>query len=129
MIRPPPFLTRTDTLFPSTTLFRSALAIRPLYPLCHLARPIYDGTARWSLRIRPVDHRCRGKARSGGGAEPPSKLAGEGLFPCLHAGHRAGQFCRYGAFGCRRALFRSKIGRASCWESVCQYVWIMVVDG
>src|SRR3546814_9047825 len=41
-----------------------ALAIRPLYPLCHLARPIYDGAARWSLRIRPVDHRCRGKGRS-----------------------------------------------------------------
>src|SRR3546814_12248667 len=78
-----------------------ALAIRPLYPLCHLARPIYDGTARWSLRIRPVDHRCRGKARSGGGAAPPSKLAGEGLFPCLIAG---------------------KIGSATRWASVVRRV-------
>src|SRR3546814_14245485 len=46
MIRRPPRSTRTDTLFPYTTLFRSVEAevlggdLRPLQPLHHIARQI-----------------------------------------------------------------------------------------
>src|SRR3546814_2977483 len=36
MIRPPPISTRTDTLFPYTTLFRSAACLPPVPDRCHL---------------------------------------------------------------------------------------------
>src|SRR3546814_9498114 len=46
MIRRPPRSTRTDTLFPYTTLFRSAAEMtfskprRPMRALCHPVRPV-----------------------------------------------------------------------------------------
>src|SRR3546814_6549518 len=48
MIRRPPRSTRTDTLFPYTTLFRSALCARTLYLGCHLSAPS-------SVSIKNVD--------------------------------------------------------------------------
>src|SRR3546814_7969911 len=40
MIRPPPSSTRTDTLFPYTTLFRSAILPRARPDLCSLGLPL-----------------------------------------------------------------------------------------
>src|SRR3546814_5541357 len=48
MIRRPPRSTRTDTLFPYTTLFRSALCARTLYLGGHLPAPS-------SVSIKNVD--------------------------------------------------------------------------
>src|SRR3546814_4114666 len=52
MIRPPPRSTRTDTLFPYTTLFRSAAAGG-------------DGVHRPGSDARPRTHRMQRDARSG----------------------------------------------------------------
>src|SRR3546814_19468094 len=51
MIRRPPRSTRTDTLFPYTTLFRSALVRKPQVFL--LAEPLsnLDATLRMSMRV------------------------------------------------------------------------------
>src|SRR3546814_2554766 len=55
MIRRPPRSTRTDTLFPYTTLFRSLRlrggAFRPRRAASGRARP---GAWRWRLRARPA---------------------------------------------------------------------------
>src|SRR3546814_14796224 len=46
MIRRPPRSTRTDTLFPYTTLFRSAVAARSVLPSpCRAAGAVFQGDA------------------------------------------------------------------------------------
>src|SRR3546814_16741629 len=119
MIRRPPRSTRTDTLFPYTTLFRSKAA---------------------SLRYKPAGALapagffvCR---LLGGGtsvADPPRNGEGD------HAKHDGGaksacladEITRYdsvagnAAHSVQRGVSRlcpSKIGRASCRERGCQYV-------
>src|SRR3546814_6044300 len=64
MIRRPPISTRTDTLFPCTTLFRSAAALRE--GRCALLRGIVALRAKlFADRVRPGSgpgacfHRCR----------------------------------------------------------------------
>src|SRR3546814_6064036 len=56
MIRRPPRSTRTDTLFPYTTLFRSAKAMSDA-PICsgiiQLAKPTYAGMMAPKIMIRP----------------------------------------------------------------------------
>src|SRR3546814_16789995 len=42
MIRRPPRSTRTDTLFPYTTLFRSALEIQSMSPIARAVRGFFD---------------------------------------------------------------------------------------
>src|SRR3546814_9370971 len=54
MIRRPPRSTRTDTLFPYTTLFRSALAARghpARRPLVQQARPVRQARLRGARRF------------------------------------------------------------------------------
>src|SRR3546814_11284807 len=66
MIRRPPRSTRTDTLFPYTTLFRSVRArrgVRPVPGAARAARP----AGRHALRRRAADARSR--PRAGGRAE------------------------------------------------------------
>src|SRR3546814_14993563 len=53
MIRRPPRSTRTDTLFPYTTLFRSAASARPAVS----GRPASDATARETQHARTVRDR------------------------------------------------------------------------
>src|SRR3546814_11240772 len=54
MIRRPPRSTRTDTLFPYTTLFRSAVSDNPLFYLCE-----------FYLFLRLQRRLCRGEACDG----------------------------------------------------------------
>src|SRR3546814_15073079 len=57
MRRRPPRSTRTDTLFPSTTLFRSAAdddAILRGQPLAHDAQPVDDGAERDRARLHDI---------------------------------------------------------------------------
>src|SRR3546814_14670451 len=92
MIRRPPRSTRTDTLFPYTTLFRSvwSMGALPAYVglvvlliLVELLGAVRGGSQRW-LDLGPIRLQ-------------PSEL----MKPCI---------------------VLAKIGRASCRERVCQYV-------
>src|SRR3546814_17409865 len=106
-IRHPPSSTRTDTLLPSTSLFRSG---------CKLSRLMFEGPAHEldaTINAQPailaasmaaLEH-LRERARA----------AGVTLNPLVVAGHSAGQYAAAIAAG-------SEIGRASCRERVCQYV-------
>src|SRR3546814_16654259 len=74
MIRPPPRSTRTDTLFPYTTLFRSALPGRQLRPLRKRAHPrrrrlLDRGTLQAGLGAQPI-HQPFDHAGIAGAEEP-----------------------------------------------------------
>src|SRR3546814_11022119 len=101
MIRRPPRSTRTDTLFPYTTLFRSLNArARGGFPSpCENFRASAVAATARELFLEPGER-----------AERPRLLLAQ------HAGIAQGG-C--GA-GCARE--RIEIGRASCRERVCQYV-------
>src|SRR3546814_14126158 len=98
MIRRPPRSTRTDTLFPYTTLFRS-----PLQKVEKLGRPMPlvaladDGTGG------DVERREQGSRA----------IADISMCPSLGHTRRHRQ---------DRLLAIQQIGRASCRERVCQYV-------
>src|SRR3546814_13813736 len=99
MIRRPPRSTRTDTLFPYTTLFRSVVR--------HVGagrRPLHAGRRAVELDQAAEIRRPLGEALVLDGA-----LADEGQadVALLHV-HRLGG--------------DEQIGRASCRERVCQYV-------
>src|SRR3546814_11664725 len=94
MIRRPPRSTRTDTLFPYTTLFRSA------------------GDAGWLCPVA-AGRRRLGRRRLSGGVP-----AADSDPVLLHPA--AGTIRLYGARGLSDGSV--EIGRASCRERVCQYV-------
>src|SRR3546814_19629598 len=107
MIRRPPRSTRTDTLFPYTTLFRShrigEAALDPRFHRVDLL--VLRSIQRIGHPRRP--HRC------GIGLSPGIEmaiLAGEAV---------ADELLRIGA---GVGEDRHEIGRASCRERVCQYV-------
>src|SRR3546814_14898210 len=101
MFRRPPRSTRTDTLFPYTTLFRSA----PSFGYTIAARH-----GRWclSLEIPSARHRQGGSDKCDG--IPMDSLI-TAAARALAAGDLLGVLKRVG-----------QIGRASCRERVCQYV-------
>src|SRR3546814_19780719 len=116
MIRLPPRSTRTDTLFPYTTLFRSAVRPGP----AHLRRHRPD----------PAQHHRRARARppQGGQQRQDRRLQGppqEHLRPQDLWAHRHALRALAPTDLAYLARWR-KIGRASCRERVCQYVWISV---
>src|SRR3546814_19240673 len=103
MIRRPPRSTRTDTLFPYTTLFRSPL-------LSSSSLGVVRALPRERLDIRsksvpPVATRGAGRV-GGGGAASASGGCDAGV----------------GSAGISAAGLSSKIGRAPCRDRVCQYV-------
>src|SRR3546814_17864380 len=113
MIRRPPRSTRTDTLFPYTTLFRS---------------PAAAGLSAGSRARRAGQG--MGEVAAGGSVECRAVLSGERgagallllLHPFLSDGvppARAGPACRRSA-GATRS--RPQIGRASWRDRVCRYV-------
>src|SRR3546814_12620170 len=110
MIRRPPRSTRTDTLFPYTTLFRSAL------PAVAVAR---GDVVQAELR----------EARLGGLQQLLEAL--DGVDPAADARQHRGLVARAGAdlqhLGAPAGAQRlghpgDQIGRAPCRERVCQYV-------
>src|SRR3546814_16397615 len=99
MLRRPPRSTRTDTLFPYTTLFRSSLGSDRSDDHRHMH-------ARFSRKHRHRDRvRTRGvSAAHAAGASQPSRFSDN--LPVLRGELRS----------------KAQIGRASCRERVCQYV-------
>src|SRR3546814_21080033 len=102
MIRRPPRSTRTDTLFPYTTLFRSTMA------------DIYQ---------RFADKLDRGAAAVGG-TGLASDSAGGGFAAQVRALGLGGESTVITGNGVAAddAVQWAEIGRASCRERVCQYV-------
>src|SRR3546814_15323733 len=102
MIRLPPRSTRTDTLFPYTTLFRSRPSTRHQQPapLLHLG-------------VEPVDKGADARLRRDVAVEREPEAAADRLVEAnahqrvIVGGQEAGEH---------------EIGRASCRERVCQYV-------
>src|SRR3546814_12845961 len=108
MIRRPPRSTRTDTLFPYTTLFRSFLAGQTggLETLAEHATDAGDGNHVLDLAML-ADRLALGV------------VVGDDLAFLEQHCHRLADVL----FGEREhALGGSEIGRASCRERVCQYV-------
>src|SRR3546814_16453399 len=104
MIRRPPRSTRTDTLFPYTTLFRSVLR--------HALR-VFELFLRIFLAGRaavPAFLRLRGQCEL---FLLFGRVRGLPLKVCVHLGKLLVEL---------RDLGTTKIGRASCRERVCQYV-------
>src|SRR3546814_18272371 len=107
MIRRPPVTTRTDTLFPYTTLFRSGREVVELRAAQQRVGAVVAGQRDAQVVVggqRLFDQ--RGQLR-----------IAEGL-PERRVGIRGGGGVR-GSVGRRRRL---EIGRAACRQSVCQYV-------
>src|SRR3546814_16043823 len=136
MIRRPPRSTRTDTLFPYTTLFRSRGWRRSPRSLkagsiSRAGRKADHGIAAF-LREKDAAKRLQNAGRIspalGRGGEEASAHRRAGV-----AGRLAGWTARRGQKGRRLQRFRLalpcclQIGGASCRERVCQSVWIWVV--
>src|SRR3546814_20693632 len=124
MIRRPPRSTRTDTLFPYTTLFRSADARRAQSPGLRqggaAARWIYNGKCRDAVIVPVVTQIARLTDRV---AKP---VCIEGADEIVWS--RSVQGCGTSAVPTRGVMHKKtgrltrKIGRPSCRARVCRYV-------
>src|SRR3546814_13031950 len=115
IIRPPPRSTRTDTLFPYPTLFRSKAARGEVT----LPRQLGGGWVRLEALDGAIDQRLRVVA--------PPLLLGEGFGQRVHALARhvvGGEAAEDGVGRVQppAGQGQEEIGRASCRERVCQYV-------
>src|SRR3546814_17820687 len=112
MIRRPPRSTRTDTLFPYTTLFRSVVsqAAEPAVPR-HVAI-IMDGNGRWA--------KARGLPRNLGHRQGVDAVR-EVVRGCRTLGIRYLTLYAFSSENWKRPQ-SEEIGSASCRERVCQYV-------
>src|SRR3546814_18144800 len=115
MIRRPPRSTRTDTLFPYTTLFRSHRTA-DLLEVAREHRPV----ERRRLRPEAVAAARRVLGH-------PLREVDEHFLGVLLASDEAAVDRRHRAPEFARALVPKEIGRASCRERVCQDVSISVV--
>src|SRR3546814_904543 len=112
MIRRPPRSTRTDTLFPYTTLFRSIdlrkwLKGKRYFSLCHADPVVFDLQLAAPLgggKRSQEDGAAAGRELDGIRQEVEQDLAQPGVV------------------GEQHRHLRRPIGRASCRERVCQYV-------
>src|SRR3546814_13776598 len=112
MIRRPPRSTRTDTLFPYTTLFRSSSKVRS-----HLASSKSDA----KIIIAPgTSWRHQGTIDGGGTLIVGEQWAGGVHYHTRMSIPRDSRLTVTGYF--RIFSGARKIGRASCRERVCQYV-------
>src|SRR3546814_6837738 len=99
MIRRPPRSTRTDTLFPYTTLFRSiswlrmgASRIHDAYPRRHLGRVHRKGRGTHGAH-RPAECHCQTRSRVGGHLVLPGNAVRD---PIPTGTHRASSRAQYG---------------------------------
>src|SRR3546814_13095203 len=99
MIRRPPRSTRTDTLFPYTTLFRSETGIAALQ---------HEGLQILAAGLQ-VDHMLVSRRQDVGAA-------------AHHRLHRLGAALEIEHASVQAFRFEIEIGSASCRERVCQYV-------
>src|SRR3546814_19696595 len=110
MIRRPPRSTRTDTLFPYTTLFRSGAVVR----FAHLPGRLVTDTHRCHpgthTSLSPYPDRHPGQASAS--ERDPGPIAPPGAWP-IHRSRLALPRTLHGAV---------EIGRASCRARVCTYV-------
>src|SRR3546814_18844903 len=103
MIRRPPRSTRTDTLFPYTTLFRSGICVS------------HGRSNQYELHHSSIGMTCEEpQATKQSSSAPASSVYGSPR--ATSSGHAS-----------QRRTFFLEIGRASCRERVCQYVKISVV--
>src|SRR3546814_12445032 len=116
MIRRPPRSTRTDTLFPYTTLFRSGRAAA-LADAQATAEAEYDAA-----------NAARAAAVAAGFGDPIHPTTGEPV-PATRSYVAAKLYLHFTLADIIRTLrgdldpnTKVEIGRASCRESVCQYV-------
>src|SRR3546814_18059986 len=134
MIRRPPRSTRTDTLFPYTTLFRSVVMGAGKH--IQMAAPVAKGVAvahvqmhlfkqrRGALGVQPVGHAFAETAEVLVGLvaqRQQAELQMRQHRPLVN--HAFGK----GAGVVRRLTIAKETGSASCRERVGQYVVIMVV--
>src|SRR3546814_17137122 len=115
MLRRPPRSTRTDTLFPYTTLFRSDLRCARAQVIAAVADALQVAVADDAGigRPEPMAWRVGDQRRSGGGDRPWGAARRRWrLGSCFGCANCAGTFAK--------SLRRAEIGRASCRESVCQ---------
>src|SRR3546814_20249337 len=105
MIRRPPRSTRTDTLFPYTTLFRSCFSPPRIAPSCHPPRYFMLASRSEPPPLVDLPHPLRGIATWACGED----------YRLVAAQERA-------MMDMSMDSAREEIGRASCRERVCQYV-------
>src|SRR3546814_19628356 len=123
MIRRPPISTRTDTLFPYTTLFRSELLLLDADDQETMSRPNAPDASAWC--IHGAIHRAKPAARVLLHCHPPyatalATLKDPAMKPIDQNTARFFDLVSYDlGFG---GIADDKIGRASCRERVCQYV-------
>src|SRR3546814_16501718 len=129
MIRLPPRSTRTDTLFPYTTLFRSAPAL-PQRIALGVSQGIGDPIRAFDM-LRQVFAsqeafpRLLGHDYSRMDTPALVEYIKNQVLALLDEGHEALNEVGWKPWASSRHV---KIGRASCRESGCQYVSISVVD-
>src|SRR3546814_19786654 len=122
MIRRPPRSTRTDTLFPYTTLFRSQDRRGQSGAGVVAGRPCAGRSGDLHL-LRPSPF----AARPGAGSRVARSAAGAAAVTMLHADAAIETWGLAKPFIISRERFDHvdivvEIGRASCGERVCQYV-------
>src|SRR3546814_14863438 len=121
MIRLPPRSTRTDTLFPYTTLFRSQIAKYVGKQLRYMQNPRAEAIrslletfdAAWATQLDTLldDNGGRVKESIGSLVGPRNTIA-----------HGRNSEVSFGRLGPWVKDAEKKIGRASCRERVCRYV-------
>src|SRR3546814_19643341 len=130
MIQRPPRSTRTDTLFPYTTLFRSFLHI------LHRTLAFLDGGLDLALglgaqNLAQLHHHHVVGRRGGGGFQRHPGLGGGGTGDYSESGNGERKTRKQAAHGFSspnslfvsgRLLAQARSEEASCRERVCQYV-------
>src|SRR3546814_17759804 len=106
MLRRPPRSTRTDTLFPDTTLFRSTESSGTATLRIPNSKTSANLTTRNRIANFSPGSTARSKKRPPNSPNPHKEYRNELVSPQMEARHHV----------------PLQIGRASCRERVCQYV-------
>src|SRR3546814_20791756 len=142
MIRRPPRSTRTDTLFPDTTLFRSAFMIRAFVACqtCHIAiepgvccRLVFKSGQPWLTLPRHTGQATKTQCEISTLRVQQAPPVIEQLIVAIFSLPETQLPAQVATIGLQKNglempkfVLKRKIVRASCRERVCQYVWISV---